>query len=132
MDPSIYGMDPSTMGMSNPYSNSNLGTGQSGSLMGISGGEEGDYSAGGDMMGLNESAYGGGDNKITGSILQVDLQRGFLVIQSFTSPQPQKVLMGPGSSASPDLLIQGKMVEITGRPTANGFQAFEIQAAPGF
>jgi hypothetical protein len=130
MDPSMYGMDPS-MGMSNPYSASNLGAGQSGSLMGITGDDEGDYSAGGDMMGLNDG-YGGGENKITGSILQVDMQRGLLTIQSFTNPQPQKVIMGPGSSASPDLLIPGKMIQITGRPTPNGFQAIEIQAAPGF
>ncbi len=131
MDPSMYGMDPS-MGMSNPYSQSNLGTGQSGSLMGISGDDDGDYSAGGDMMGLGGDTAYGGDNKITGSILQVDLQRGFLTVQSFTNPQPQKVLMGPGSSASPDLLIPGKMVQITGRATPQGFQAAEIQAAPGF
>lgn len=130
MDPSMYGMDPSA-GMSNPYSQSNLGTGQSGSLMGLSGDDDGEYSAGGDMMGLGDTAYGG-DNKITGSILQVDLQRGFITVQAFTNPQPQKVLMGPGSSASPDLLIPGKMVQITGRATPQGFQAAEIQAAPGF
>jgi hypothetical protein len=40
--------------------------------------------------------------------------------------------MGPGSSASPDLLIPGKMVEISGQPTPTGFQATEIKAAAGF
>ena len=130
MNPGMYG-DPS-LGMSNPYTSSNLGTGQSGNLMGINGSEDGEYSTSGDIMGLGDSAYGGGDNKITGSILQVDLPHGRLTIQSFTSPQPQVVLMGPGSSASPDLLIPGKMVEVTGRPTPNGFQAMEIQPAPGF
>jgi hypothetical protein len=139
MDPSLGmspvmqpGMDPSLYGMSNPYAASNLGVGQSGNLMGINGGEDGDYSASGDMMGLGESAYGGGDNKITGSILQVDMQRAMLTIQPFTNPNPVRVFMGPGSSASPDLLIPGKMVEITGRATPQGFQAIEIQAAAGF
>jgi hypothetical protein len=132
MDPSTAAMDPS-LGMSNPYAQSNLGMGQSGSLMGITGDDDGgDYSAAGDMMGLGESAYGAGDGKITGSILQVDLQHGMLMIQSFTNPQPMRVLMGVGSSAPPDLLIPGKMVEITGRSTPNGFQATDIRAASGF
>lgn len=130
MNPGAYG-DPG-LGMSNPYSSSNLGMGQSGNLMGINGGEDGEYSTSGDMMGLGESAYGGGENKITGSILQVDLPHGRLTIQSFTNPNPTVVLMGPGSSASPDLLIPGKMVEVTGRPTPTGFQAMDIQPAAGF
>lgn len=126
MDPGMYGMNGS-----NPYAASNLGVGQSGNLMGINGDEDGDYSTSGDMMGLGESAYGG-QNQITGSVLQVDMQRNMLSVQPFTSPNPVTVFMGPGSSAPPDLLIPGKMVQISGRSTPNGFQATQIQAAPGF
>ena len=130
MNPAMYGMDP-TAAMNNPYAMSNLGMGQSGHLMGITGDDDDDYSAGGDMMGLGSESAHAGHNKITGSILQVDMQRGVLLIQSFTNPQPQQVFMGPASSTPPDLLIPGKMVEITGQATARGFQAYEIRPASG-
>jgi hypothetical protein len=144
MDPAMSGMDPAlgmtplmqpgmdpTMMANNPYTATNLGVGQSGTLMCINGDDDGEYSASDDMMGLGQSAYGG-QNRITGSVLQVDMQRNMLVVQPFTSPNPVTVFMGPGSSASPDLLIPGKMVQISGRQTPNGFQASEIQAAAGF
>lgn len=134
MDPSMMAMpggDPS-LGMAAPYASTQLGMGQSTHLMGISGDDDGDYSASDDMMGLGQSSAYGGQNKLTGSVLQVDMQRGFFVIQPFTNPQPQTVLMGPGSSAPPDLLIPGRMVEVTGRPTPQGFQASDVRAASGF
>lgn len=130
MDPSMMGMDPS-MGMMNPAMNPNLGMGQSGALMGMDDGSGGDYSAGADMMGLNSGAYGGG-GKLTGRILQANIEQGFIMVQSFSNPQVQRVLLGMGSSAPPNLLVPGQMVEITGKASAQGFQATDIRAATGY
>lgn len=142
MDPSNpygqAGMDPSgganpyaQAAMQNPYSTSNLGTGQSSSLMGIADDDDGDYSAANDMMGIAGN-YGATGNKISGNLIEVNIEKGYLIVQPFTSPQPQRVLLGVGSSAPPDLLIPGKMIEIVGRPTPQGFQAAEVRAVSGF
>lgn len=133
MDPSM-GMNPyAQAGMQqNPYSNSNLGTGQSSSLMGIADDDDGDYSASNDMMSIAGHGNGSSGNKISGNLLEVNIEKGYLVIQPFTTPQSQKVLLGVGSSAPPDLLIPGKMVEVIGRATPQGFQATEVRAVSGF
>lgn len=151
--PAMMGIDPSlglqpmtaaqaqaSMGMganaaTDPsYGMTSLATGQATSLMGITGdGSEEDYSAAGDMMGVAAGGMASADSqKLTGNIIEVDLQRGVLTLQSFTNPQPQRVLMGVASSCPPDLLVPGKMVEVTGRLTPGGFQASEIRAAAGF
>lgn len=132
------GMDPTgganpyaQAAMQNSYSNSNLGTGQSSSLMGIADEDDGDYSAANDMMGIAGN-YGATGNKISGNLLEVNIEKGYIVVQPFTSPQSQRVLLGVGSSAPPDLLIPGKMIEVIGRATPQGFQAAEIRAVSGF
>ncbi len=134
------GMDPNMgnpyaqAGMQqNPYSTSNLGTGQSSSLMGIAEDDDSDYSASNDMMSIAGHGNGaGGGNKLSGNLLEVNIEKGYIVIQPFTNPQAQKVLLGVGSSAPPDLLIPGKMVEVIGRATPQGFQATEVRAVSGF
>lgn len=129
--PGMPGMDPS-VALNNSYGQSNLGTGQATSLMGITGDDDDDYSAAGDMMGIGSSGVAAAGSKLTGNILEVNMQQGFFMLQSFTEPQPQRILMGVGSSCPTELLIPGKMVEVVGRPSANGFQAVEVRPAANF
>lgn len=133
MDPNA-GMNPYAQAamQQNPYSTSNLGTGQSSSLMGIADDDDGDYSAANDMMSIAGNGYGTSGNKLSGNLLEVNIEKGYLVIQPFTTPQSQKVLLGVGSSAPPDLLIPGKMIEVIGRQTPQGFQATEVRPVSGF
>lgn len=131
MDPSI-GMNPYAQAGMQSYSNSNLGTGQSSSLMGIADDDDGDYSAANDLMNIASNGYGTNGSKLSGNVLEVNLEKGYILIQPFTSPQPQRILLGVGSSAPPNLLIPGKMIEVVGRATPQGFQAAEVRPVAGF
>lgn len=91
----------------------------------------GNSSTGGDssMIGMNSPSYGTGGSKMTGRVMQV--QDGFVLLQSFEHPKLQRVILGM-ASASPELLMPGKMIEVYGTQTAQGFQATQIKAASSY
>lgn len=114
-----------------PYSN-NPGLGQSPDL-GY------DPSLGGQnpsatMMGVESDGQNfGGDSggRLTGRIMSAQLEQGFVIIQSFSHDQLQRVLIGQAAGGM-GLLTPGQMVEFVGRQTPQGFQASEIKQAEGF
>lgn len=95
-----------------------------GDLMGNEGGS-GDSG----MLGMSDPSYGAGGTKMTGRVMQV--QDGVLLLQSFEHSQLQRVIVGM-TSASPELLVPGQMIEVFGTLTPQGFQATQIKAASGF
>ena len=105
------------MGATDPYS-----TGMNadpGSLMGVD-------SSGSGMYG--ETAYGGGNEKLTGRILDASIERGFITIQPFENPSPVIVLLQQAANAPVQMLIPGQMIEVVGSRTPQGFRALEIRA----
>jgi hypothetical protein len=113
-----------------PYSSNpdytQMGANDAGTLMGVDGG---DTASG--MTGM-ETAYGGGVQKMSGRILEASVDQGFIMLQSFEHPTLQRVLLHQAANAPLQLLVPGQMVEVTGTPGPQGFQATDIQASSGF
>jgi hypothetical protein len=117
----------SQMGMNDPYSSTQMGVNDTSTLMGVDGdGADSSYQTAPGM----ETAYGGGNQKITGQVLESAIEQGYVVVQSFEHPNLLKILLQQ-ANAPMQLLTPGQMIEVVGQQTPQGFRAVEIKAAGG-
>ncbi|MGE0492622.1 MAG: hypothetical protein AB7S38_25645 [Vulcanimicrobiota bacterium] len=111
--------------MNNGMMNNGMGqmgfeNGGAGSLMGLDGEDGG-------MMGSNN--YGAGQVSIQARVLQADPTTQTLMVQSFSSPQPQQVIVTPGAQVDMQAFRPGAMVQITGTAVSGAIQAFSVTSA---
>lgn len=121
----------------NPSSNTGnytqMGAAQDiGSMMGTNSEEGGnnDASFTNPMPGM-ETAYGGGVEKITGQVLEAQLDQGWVLIQAFEHPNVIRVLLNDVANAPMQYLTPGNMIEVTGSQSPQGFRAREVKVAGG-
>ena len=88
-------------------------------------GVEGTGSVG--IPGVDGTAFGGSTQQISGRVMNSALEQGYITIQSFQDQNPQRVLLGEAAGVSPQLLVAGQMIEVTGTQGPQGFKAVEIK-----
>lgn len=79
-----------------------------------------------------ETAYGGGQEKFTGQVLQVQLDQGWVLLQAFENPNVMRVLLHDVANAPMQALTPGSMIEVIGSQSPQGFKAREVKAVGGY
>lgn len=116
-----------------PYSNSGytqMGSAQDfNTAMGLDSGDGGEsYNPAPGM----ETAYGGGVEKLTGQVLEAQLDQGWVLIQAFEHPNVIRVLLHEVANAPLQALTPGNMIEVIGSQGPQGFRAREVKPSGGF